>query len=80
MKTVTCDVCGNEMPDGRTAHEIEHSTQTSFADKAPARVLITVKLTRALNGQWNGGDVCLPCIREAVARGTEIRKTLRGQQ
>lgn len=75
-KTITCDVCGAEMPDGRTKHEIKHETRTSFADRPIKAVTITVGLTRTVDGV--GSDVCLGCIREAVAHGIEVRKALRG--
>lgn len=68
-----CDACGAEMPE---AHKPQILFRREvFVGTAQTRVHIEVKTTRAVNGTWNGGDVCTECIQLTVAEGTvtEVR-------
>jgi hypothetical protein len=48
-----CDVCGNKIA----------SPETQISGR---RGRIQYTITRALDGTWNGGQVCRPCVVEAI--------------
>lgn len=60
-----CDVCGDEIKTDETTAEFDLTTRKPGG----GRVRVQVKVTRAVDGVWNGGDCCVPCIRRAVAEG-----------
>lgn len=67
-----CDICGKEMTGDNIQLRVIHKTWTSGAggegsDKR--QVHLELKIMRALNGTWNSGDVCTPCLLEAAANG-----------
>lgn len=60
-----CDGCGNEMNHAVYEHQIDHN----IAKPNGAVVSIKVKITRAVAGVWNGGDLCVGCLKDVVSDG-----------
>lgn len=60
-----CDGCGDAMKDDARQHEIDHN----IAIPGRGVVNVKVRITRAVAGVWNDGDLCLTCLREVVADG-----------
>lgn len=51
-----CDICSTRIEEPKTQVVIKSER-------------LTLSITRALDGKWNSGQVCVGCIREAVAEG-----------
>jgi hypothetical protein len=66
-----CDTCNTEVPDPVTQPEVELKFHG---------VRLNIRITRAIDGTWNGGIVCVTCLREALQDfGTDrlpIKKTI----
>lgn len=58
MITYNCDICGKEI-------------ESKEAHRRPLFKLgkVQVEASRAVNGVWNGGEICLKCIQQCVAEG-----------
>lgn len=61
----SCDGCGEPMKGDAKQHEIDHDIVLPNGNV----VNVKVKITRAVAGVWNGGDLCLACLRDVVADG-----------
>lgn len=60
-----CDGCGNRMKDQNIQPSVKHTIVRPNGEYAE----VEVKITRAVNGAWNGDDLCIECIRDTVADG-----------
>lgn len=60
-----CDGCGEGMRYAVNEHQIDHD----IVKPDGSVVNVKVKIIRAVAGVWNGGDICITCIRDVVADG-----------
>lgn len=56
-----CDICTAEMATALVRPQLEYGP-------------LKLQVTRAVNGQWNGGDVCIDCIRYAFNEGELVEE------
>ncbi len=60
-KRTTCDVCGQEIPDGENA-----GIRTPVFTKDFGGVQVEVKLSAKVCGRTDS-DICIPCLKRSVA-------------
>lgn len=58
-----CDECGDEIGTQKTNQLGRVKRQYGH---------ITVEVLRAVDNQWNGGQVCNPCVIKAVMNGADV--------
>lgn len=60
-----CDICGLEA--GERSMQEEFQTKIHYSnDDSSGMEIVGIKLTRSLNGAWNGGDICNNCLAKAL--------------
>lgn len=66
MIKLFCDICGNELLKYNTPNGGLNNMRLS--NKISASNMLEVEIITAVNGVWNGGDVCKYCIIDAVKK------------
>lgn len=68
-----CDICQDEIPDGDVDNQAR-VIHKPYEKTAAAKVVhLELKITRAVNGVANAGQVCRECLIAAVADGEMTR-------
>lgn len=67
-----CDVCEEELVDGRN-YVSQRLTLRHKDVKNDAWVNVEVVCGVGHNGLWNHGDICKPCLLKAISNGEEVK-------